>query len=274
MFRKTHLLVTAVAVLSLACWSLNVANAGLIGHWTFDDVVGSNVPDSAGGDDTGTLTGAVVVASTAPVPSGTTSAIQFNGLRGGASHDVTLVDTGNLSPGTGDWSYAAWINPDSVAPADDAGRQNLYGDGGAGNGYVQTYLTNSEITVYARDDDEVEVSMVTSGAGVVAGAWQHVAVVRDGTSLLAYLDGLEVGSATLPADFDLNTAGGAGPLMGHHPTAGAYWLFKGQMDEVRIYTHALTSGEVGALAVPEPSALVMLACGLISLLACDWKKRR
>ena len=255
MFRKTHLLVTAVAVLSLACWSLNAANAGLIGHWTFDDVVGSNVPDSAGVDDTGTLTGAVVVASTAPVPSGTTSAIDFDGTRdpGGTEHTITFAEPSDLAPGTGNWSYAAWINPDSVAPADDAGRQNLYGDPGLAPYYIQVYLTNSELTVYLRGDPEnsedppTEVLMETSGAGVAAGTWQHVAFVRDGIDLFAYLDGSEVGSAELPADFDINTGGGGSPSVGHHPSAGNYWLFKGQMDEIRIYDHALTSGELEVL---------------------------
>ena len=232
-----------------------VVNIGTGGHWTFDDVVGSNVPDSAGGDDTGTLTGAVVVASTAPVPGGTTSAIDFDGTRGpeGIDHNIMILDTGKLSPGTGDWSYAAWINPDSIDPADDAGRQNLYGDGGVGSNYIQVFLDYNESTevcelkAYLRDAGGTDLFLEGSGAGVAAGTWQHVAVVRDGTDLFAYLDGVEVGSATLPADFDINTTGGTNPMMGHHPSGGNYWLFKGQMDEVRIFDHALTSVELEIL---------------------------
>ena len=44
----------AMAVVSagvMVCMTASMARGELVGHWTFDDVTGDEVPDSAGGDD-------------------------------------------------------------------------------------------------------------------------------------------------------------------------------------------------------------------------------
>ena len=59
---------------------------------------------------------------------------------------------------------------------------------------------------------------------------------------------------------------------------GATWhedLNGASVDEVRVYNNVLSASDVAGLAsIPEPSAIALLATGLVSLLAYAWRKRR
>ena len=76
--------------------------------------------------------------------------------------------------------------------------------------------------------------------------WRHVAAVKQGGSLLLYVDGEKVAQSTSfnPADFDLTTD--APLLIG----AGAGDRFRGAMSNVRLYARALSEDEIRRLAAP------------------------
>ena len=78
-----------------------------------------------------------------------------------------------------------------------------------------------------------------------AGSWYHVAIRRNGSDLAAFVDGLLIGTAAIgsleipdpSAPFQIGTAEGG------HPER----VFKGLIDDVRIYNRAITDAEVLAL---------------------------
>ncbi|MCA1684194.1 MAG: fibronectin type III domain-containing protein, partial [Actinobacteria bacterium] len=75
------------------------------------------------------------------------------------------------------------------------------------------------------------------------GAWHHVVVTYNGTTLTAYLDGLSLGTRTFSAS--LSTLNPSGLTVGADFQGGGYSLYGG-LDEVAVYPVTLTAAQVGA----------------------------
>lgn len=75
----------------------------------------------------------------------------------------------------------------------------------------------------------------------VNSAWHHVAVTYDGTDLILYFDGVQVGSASVVLS-TTNTTDKFNLLA--YPASGAYRLDFGKMDETAVWSKALTATEV------------------------------
>ena len=78
-----------------------------------------------------------------------------------------------------------------------------------------------------------------TGLALTLNTWQHVAMVRSGSTVTAYLDGVSIGTTTSSATLTCNFL-----IFGDSAVSGRY--FKGQIDEVRVtkgvarYTSAFT----------------------------------
>ncbi|CAD0002584.1 LamG-like jellyroll fold domain-containing protein [Flavobacterium salmonis] len=83
-------------------------------------------------------------------------------------------------------------------------------------------------------------SYVVTGGTVIPNTWQHVAMVFDGTSVTLYVDGVNVGTTPTPSNYTLPTSV-APMILGYN---GYGEIFKGQMDEVRVWNKALTQTEI------------------------------
>ena len=98
------------------------------------------------------------------------------------------------------------------------------------------------------------------------GRWHHVTLTVDkdqNDGMRIFVDGDIAGSADATGVHDLSTP--------YDLTIGSKegW-FDGCIDDVRIYDRALTDTEVGALAVPEPSSLVLAGLALLMLALNGW----
>jgi hypothetical protein len=134
------------------------------------------------------------------------------------------------------------------------------------NSYVSwgTNSTNQKFS-FGHDPNSGEVyfhsfSRTKSGQKrIVDGGWHHVAVTfsNDGTpeisDLQFYVDGVAVSQSAITNDV-INTIAGSNVLIGRDLQGGA-WL-RGKLDEVRLYSRALTATEIKKLAVKVPSGLV------------------
>jgi hypothetical protein len=111
--------------------------------------------------------------------------------------------------------------------------------------------------------------VILQGPAVTAPAWHHVALTYDGAYCTAYLDGAAVGS---------NAAAGALRYPGRlrladagNTTGGTFTGLAGCLDEVRLYTAALSAGEVyalwaaAALGTPAATGLSLSPLGLLGL---------
>ncbi len=104
-----------------------------------------------------------------------------------------------------------------------------------GAGLVKTFLAQDE-------DKDVELNNIISNSG----CWQHLTIVRDDIRVKIYINGEFLSERGTASRVNLETAGdifiGGGDCLG-----GIETPFSGIIDEVRVYSRALTNDEVRGL---------------------------
>ncbi len=212
--RLSH--VTAlVLVLSLA----GGAWADLVGHWRLDEKSGATVTDASGNGGHGTIEG---------------NPVWVQGMIGGAMQcdGDDWVNCGNILPLTQGVTIMCWVNPG-----------NLTGD----------HSFASREAAYALKSSSTHLRFTTPGVLdydgnrtiLQMGTWQHVAatmVPNTTGGLVFYLNGVETDRLNATA---LNA--GTGPFRIANNQWAAQFLI-GIIDDVRVYSRALSEGEILGLA--------------------------
>jgi Concanavalin A-like lectin/glucanases superfamily/Immunoglobulin domain/Immunoglobulin I-set domain len=172
-----------------------------------------------------------------------------------AGAEIVVPNSPVYNP-SGAFSVEFWANPANT----DGGKhaavismvngQNL-ANGNDRSGWAVQKLGDQWQFVLGFDHSDGSTFYATTASGpngsVVPGVWQHiVAVYTPGASATAtlYVNGVQVDSQTLGAGFPLLPNTLAPLLIGNRGYGG--WNYIGLMDEVAIYTNALTAGQVQA----------------------------
>jgi len=174
------------------------------------------------------------------------NAVTFNGN----NQYGQVTNTAVLNP-TATMSVAAWIKPTTWG----AGNARIVEKGLTDNQYR---LTSEETTpgsgVRVLKFHVFNVGTVSANLPT-AGFWHHVAGSYDGSKLLLWIDGALAGNVAatgaIPTTADnlfIATKNNAAP-------AGNGDYFNGTIDDVRIYSRALTNADVAFLAGVNPIAL-------------------
>lgn len=205
-------------------------DSGLAGYWRLDDGSGSSATDSSTSANTGTLT------NFPGSPTWTTGQI------GGAlDFDGTddYIDLGTTLTSASAITVSAWVKGDANVDGmpiigsingeqgsnfqclayDNSGSENLsFGNVGGGTGG--------------------NVTVAVTGLGTT---WHHVVYTNQGTRNRIYLDGalmVESNSAALTTNTESNVQ------IGRCVTGGGTTYFNGPLDEVRVYSRAISADEV------------------------------
>ena len=203
--------------------------AGLLGYWTFNEDTGTVANDSSGNGYTGAVSGA------AWVPGYIGSALRFNG----SSNYVATV----AIPFTNAFSVSAWVNPAVTTQAAYARiAETQYNNG--------LYLgINSGGTKYKFIVNGATGATGTCGSafgcaegGKVSTGWHLVTGTYDGSTAILYVDGTQVATETFTAPSRISLPLYIGRFFG---ASGYGW--NGMIDEVRLYSRALSSAEVFAI---------------------------
>jgi len=233
MCKRLFYLISAILIFSAAS---NVAIADMVAYYPMDEGSGTLVNDASGNGHDGEFTG--TGPEWVPSQSGLGTALWFPG----ETNPQSIVDTGvwNPSANTNQLSIAAWIKWE--------GLNNFF------QGIMTKSINWSDVGTYW--NLELHINTGNIGFGQFGeyvwfgtnippiGEWQHITVTFDGTTVILYLDGREVGVANSTFGLAENAPVviGAGYTDGGDP-------FNGTIDEVRLYDHILSEFDLHAFAV-------------------------
>jgi hypothetical protein len=207
------------------------SNSGLVGYWSFNDGTGTTAADFSGNGNTGTLTN---MSAPATATSGWGNGKLGGGLNfDGADDAVNLGGSTLLTPATAA-TYSAWVYIDGV------------------NANYGTIISKYGITTNplwigtdGGNSTQIDVCFANSCAlnitGLTLNKWIHIVLTNNGSTVVAYVDGVQ----SITAAGSLISGGGVTSI--GYDINRANYPFKGKIDEVRIYSRALSATEVTTL---------------------------
>jgi hypothetical protein len=214
---------------------------GLVGYWNLDDRNGTTAEDNSGYGNDGTLyNGSTSCGNPPTAGSGCPEwvdgkygkALSFDGV----DDYVNITDSTSLNPSK--ISIELWVKPNSL--------QNLNGvisKGESGNNRWYVEINNTQYNWFVNFDGTWYA--VGTSLAITNDVWKHIVFTYNGSVMKAYLNGTDVSqppsygsySSSLPS---LPTV--SGNLYIGSIGAGNY--FNGVIDDVRIYSMALSADEV------------------------------
>lgn len=217
------------ALLLAALLSSQVASAAtLVGYWTLDETGTTGTLADSAGANPATITGSL--GNTTP-PAAVTFSTNAKGsfTTGNRASSSGYV---GLPSCTAAISISLWMKPDTgfsdVAPIGLGSSTNVIWFNIYSNAFIVNYWGGT---------------IISASPTFTAGTWYHLAYTYDGTTDVLYVNGTQVASST---GNSRNAGVPASVNIGYFP--GFSNQFVGWLDDVRIYSGALTSGEVTTLA--------------------------
>jgi hypothetical protein len=232
--RKTSVhLLSCVLVLSVAGATLG----DLVGQWKFDEGTGAVANDSSGNNHHGKVLG---------TPNWATGQAGVGGALLFGPGVCTGVDCGIFDPtkGTGKFTLALWAFWDGtgtfqhfLTKSNGWGTTTMMFQVELWGAHTSTTYTDRVGISY--DPDSVPFSIMPKNE------WVHLAWTFDGTNARLYLNGID---ADGPKALTIGPNVAAKVLIGVDFDGGR--VFHGSLDDVRIYSHALTPTEVETICPP------------------------
>ncbi len=209
-----------------------------IAHWRFDENAWSSsagdVIDSQGGFHGHPYNGAQI-GSASPARSGDPGTCNYGGFDG--DNDYIEIPHNTALNGSSELTYMAWVRPDSWSGTRQIMAKSVHG-GGSGRAQMGMF-SESRVLRGRIETNRGRVNLDTSLPST--GVWTHLALVFDGDSLTWFINGIQSSQTTF-SNRTLNQTND--PLMISKRVGSNQYFFDGLIDEVRVYTEALTAAEV------------------------------
>lgn len=240
-------LALGVLVTGSVCYCADVPGGpeeGLVAYWRFDQEVGDVVRDVSGNGHDGKIKGDV-----GRVEGRVGKAVCFNGDKGCG---VVVPDADDLNCTTA-ITIEAWVKPDKLKREAQYEILNKAGDRGPGYRLRVSWGSLALVSGEGYGKDHWNVSANLALTPLTEGLWHHIAATYDGQVYRIYLDGVEVASGgTLHHEKENVPLDGAThpitvndkPLTIGSFSAGYAYVFKGAIDEVKVYSRAKSAAEV------------------------------
>ncbi len=212
----------------------------MVAHWTMDDVSGTVVTDSAGGND------GEIVGNVSWIDGVLGGAVTFDNSDPNAA--IVIPHSEVLDFGDVDFSISMMVRY-PVVPADAEHQLIMKGSFGSPDSGSRYTLFNKNGEFRFEIDNgpaNVKSGIKIANAPVVTGEWVHVVLVRDAVNdlLSMYIDGVLMTSG---ADSSGDISSGEEMRIGN-TTVGNGRTCEADIDDVRIFPSALTENEIAAIA--------------------------
>jgi parallel beta-helix repeat protein len=215
----------------ITTWRNYLENESCVLNMTFDEGAGQVAYDTSGRNNNGTL--GSTTGADANDPSWTTQGIDGNALMfDGTSDYVQKVTPSALPTGNGTRTMMGWVYQTGTDPNMAI---MLYGKPSTGQmcGLIISSNHANALYFFGYGQD------MSSNAHIPLTSWTHVAMTYNGTDVSLYINGAYDNGAPLSLDTVVDANG---LTIGWRPDGPYYW--SGGLDEMRIYSRALTSAEI------------------------------
>jgi hypothetical protein len=209
-----------------------VLSHGPAGYWRLGERAGGTAADASGKGNNGTYVNGVALGLAGPLAGDPDRSAGFDGV-----NDYVNVPSSPTLAITGDLTIEAWVKP-----SDYNGYHGIVGKTAANlPAPYDFYLADGSGVPRFYRGSTGSYGAVSAAGAPQPGQWSHVAVVMQGTTVTHYLNGAPNGSGTIVAA----TADAGTPLrVGNRDDL--FVPFRGGLDEVAIYDHALSEAEIKA----------------------------
>ena len=226
-------------------------------HFTFDDVFGQTVFDEMGGGDF-TVTSDITFTSGKIGNAIQTPPNVITAKASSSSHGVYSTTSISFWVNVTDWTSTVGF-PNIVASTDFTDGWEIY---------FRTTTTTLNMRVW---DGGVGASITMAWPTASVGQWDHIAGVIDTESneMKFYRNGtLETTAAT-----SMSVPGSLGLSIGNRLTPASNTVFYGQVDDLRIYDHALSASQVADI-IKYPTIKPIIKRGTNKGFRRLWMKRK
>ncbi len=200
----------------------------LVAHWTMDEPSGSIVRDQIGGN-TGSTPGSSIVAG-----------------RFGLARDLYNGSfiTVNNSPAFQSqfMTVSAWIYPRDLTGT-NVNRASIFDRRNAQQQFNFNMQLNGAEGISCFAHNGTTTGSATSATKLTLRAWNHVVCTYDGTTVRAYINNVQVATGALAGV--LTNPQNANVQIGRN--IGNSQSFTGYIDDLRVYSYAISAGDISTL---------------------------
>jgi hypothetical protein len=229
------LLSWSIAVFAYVSLEVSRADADIISNLLAHYPFSGDAADVSGNGHDGAVFGATLTTDRFDNPQ---SAYSFDG-----NDRIDVPDDPRLTLGAGPFTLAAWVRLSQFGA--DGGYYLIGHSTGPGSTSKWIFWVGSSGISLVVGPAPGWISL-GSGSFELA-RWYHVAIIREANTLTAYVDGAPIGSAQLtvpiPDPGNVLQIGTAEPDRPNRPV-------RGSIDDVRIYSRALSASDIGELIGP------------------------
>lgn len=222
-----------------------------LAYWRLDETSGATqFSDASGNSHPATISGTPSYSTTHYVENGS---VQFSGTQYGSAASGTWCGT------MSSYSIEAWFATTVTGVKMLVSYDNSGASPGTATRVFMLYVENGAVRFTPLMSSGSYVQLLSPSATYNDGLWHHAVGTWDGTTAKLYVDGSQVTSAALSGT---TTSGGGQPILigtGNNNAPGNYLQYTGYLDEVALYSSALTSTQISthfgaASPVVPPSA--------------------